>query len=73
MPSWVSERFELTSHVVMVRTDVFHYAYKVYESKELYIPGWSWLVAVLVSRVLAWLVIVWARCGCDAGCVVCYP
>jgi hypothetical protein len=41
VPSWVSERFELTSHVVMVRTDVFHYAYKIYESKELYIPGGS--------------------------------
>jgi hypothetical protein len=73
VPSWVSERFELTSHVVMVRTDVFHYAYKIYESKELYIPGGSGWWQCLVSRVPAWVVIVRARCGCDACCVVCYP
>jgi hypothetical protein len=39
VPSWLAADFELTSHVVMVRADVFHHAFKIYESKALYIPG----------------------------------
>jgi hypothetical protein len=39
VPAWVPERFELTPHVVMTKVALFHRAYAVYESKELYIPG----------------------------------
>ena len=39
VPEWVAEQFVPTALPVMVRSDHFHHAYILHESKGVYIPG----------------------------------